>query len=101
MIVEISYYSPYSGDVILSINGHDVTKYDHASLVKYIQWLETMRIVVVFEDCVRKIELCSRMIKLKVFIIFLFFDQKFSFYLSQILSLLILLLPLTHPRYPL
>lgn len=54
------------GDVILSINGRDVEKADHRTLVNVISACEkTMRLVVLFEDCVRKIELNIKYLKLK------------------------------------
>lgn len=55
------------GDVILSINGRNVEKADHRTLVRYIQSCEkTMRLVVLFEDCVKKVDLHIKFLKLKV-----------------------------------
>ncbi|XP_071103442.1 fibrinogen-binding protein-like isoform X1 [Haliotis cracherodii] len=54
------------GDVILSVNGESVEGEPHKILVRKIKDAkDTLRLVVLFEDCCRKVELYERFIKLK------------------------------------
>lgn len=55
------------GDVIVSVNGKDMEKADHSTLVNFIKSCDTsMRLVVRFEDCVQKVNLHARFLKMKV-----------------------------------
>ncbi|VDP04509.1 unnamed protein product [Soboliphyme baturini] len=53
-------------DVILSVNGTSVTDWSHDELVSQISQCSTLRMVLLYENYVRKIELCCRAIKLQV-----------------------------------
>lgn len=74
IVTYVDYVDPYghankaglrSGDVIVSINGQDVERADHATLVSIIQSCpDRIRMVVVYENCVRKVELHMKYIRL-------------------------------------
>ncbi|XP_053386080.1 uncharacterized protein LOC123537762 [Mercenaria mercenaria] len=54
------------GDEILSVNGEKVVEIAHQQLVNKIRQAgETLRLVVLFEDCCRKVDLHERFLKLK------------------------------------
>ncbi|XP_033728783.1 uncharacterized protein LOC117317923 isoform X2 [Pecten maximus] len=55
-----------TGDVILSVNGRSMEVATHAELVSAIKLSgDKLRLVVLFEDCVHKVELYDRIIRLK------------------------------------
>ncbi|XP_060064283.1 cytohesin-interacting protein-like isoform X2 [Ylistrum balloti] len=55
-----------TGDVILSVNGRSMEVATHAELVSAIKFSgDKLRLVVLFEDCVHKVELYDRIIRLK------------------------------------
>lgn len=55
------------GDVILSVNGERVGEATHKQLVNKIKRAgDSLRLVVLFEDCCKKVELHERFIKLKM-----------------------------------
>ncbi|XP_003746273.1 cytohesin-interacting protein [Galendromus occidentalis] len=55
-----------AGDVILSINGEDVESVDHNRLIQMIKACpQSMRIVVLFENCVRRVALHAKLLELK------------------------------------
>uniref|UniRef100_A0A914VS75 PDZ domain-containing protein n=1 Tax=Plectus sambesii TaxID=2011161 RepID=A0A914VS75_9BILA len=54
-----------AGDVIVSINGRLVKEQTHEQLIAYIGTCREMRMVVLFENYVHRIDLCSRAIRLK------------------------------------
>lgn len=55
------------GDVILSINGREVDKADHTTLVRLIKSRDkSIRMVVRFENCVHKVNVHTKYLKMKV-----------------------------------
>lgn len=55
-----------TGDVILSVNGQSMEVATHSELVSAIKLSgDQLRLVVLFEDCVHKVELYDRIIRLK------------------------------------
>jgi len=53
------------GDVIVAVDGEVVVELRHSELVSLIQKKSKMRVIVVFEDMVRKVELISLYLKLE------------------------------------
>ncbi|WAR10138.1 GRASP-like protein [Mya arenaria] len=57
------------GDVIVSVNGNKVGVINHQQLVAQIRLAgDKLRLVVLFEDCCRKVDLHERFIRLKIFV---------------------------------
>ena len=56
-----------SGDVIISVNGQSTEGAEHAAIVDLIRSApaDKMRMVVLFQNCVKKVQLHQRLLKLK------------------------------------
>ncbi|XP_022104738.1 general receptor for phosphoinositides 1-associated scaffold protein-like [Acanthaster planci] len=64
------------GDIILSVNGINVEGAKHHQIVELIKLTpSSLRLVVLFEDCVRKVELTKKLVKLKRTL----YDKKLAF----------------------